>query len=105
MNVEDADEGSEARGTAYVGEHTPAAGHTVESTRAWNSWWDANFHIATENLLIPALGDAMGMIAKELRDEVKQLRELVTKLERELEQARADGVVALPRSGWKSNAA
>jgi hypothetical protein len=58
-----------------------------------------------ESVLIPADGDALGMNAEELRDEIEGLRDRIAKLERELEQARADGVVTLPRSAWKANTA
>jgi hypothetical protein len=47
----------------------------------------------------------MAMIWKEQSDEIKALHDRVAKLERELEEARADAVVTLPRSAWKSNAA
>jgi hypothetical protein len=84
---------------------TPAPGHTVESEAEWNNWWHANFDAVMERRIIPAVGEAMGMVWKELCDEIKGLHDRVAKLERELEQARADGVVTLPRSAWKSNAA
>jgi hypothetical protein len=45
------------------------------------------------------------MQAEKLCDEIDELRGRVAKLERELEQARADGIVTLPRSAWKANAA
>lgn len=37
--------------------------------------------------------------------ETEELRDRVAKLERELEQARADGVVTLARSAWKADVA
>jgi hypothetical protein len=90
---------------SYSVAHTPAPGHTVESERGWNDWWQANFRIAMEHNIIPPVGDALGEIRMQLRDEIKELRDRVTKLERDLEQARADSVVTLPRSAWRHNAA
>jgi hypothetical protein len=58
-----------------------------------------------ERLIAPAVGDVLGMKSVELRKEIKALRDRVAKLERELEQARADSLVTLPRSAWKHNAA
>ena len=89
----------------YSGAHGPAPGHTAESERGWNDWWQANFRIAMEHNIIPPVGDALGEIRMQLRDEIKELRDRVTKLERDLEQARADSVVTLPRSAWRHNAA
>src|SRR5215831_6928764 len=89
----------------YSGAHGPAPGHTAESERGWNDWWQANFRIAMEHNIVPAVGDALGMKSLELRTEIRDLRDRVTKLERELEQARADNVVTLPRSAWRHNAA
>ena len=100
-NAEDA---SVTRARDYSGDGAPAPGHTVESEAGWNNWWHANFAAEMERCIIPAVGDAMGMISKQLHDEVKDLRDRVAKLERELEQARADSVVTLPRSTWKHNA-
>lgn|SRR5262245_4777634 len=101
----DADDEFVTPAPAYTGEHTPASGHTVESERGWNSWWQANLDIAMEHNIVPAVGDAMGMIWKELGDEIKGLHDRVAKPERELEQARADSIVTLPRSAWRHNAA
>jgi hypothetical protein len=101
----DVDETFVTTAPIYTGARTPAAGHTVESEAGWNGWWQANLDIAMERNIVPAVGDPMGMIWKELSDEIKELRNRVAKLERELEQARADSVVTLPRSAWKSNAA
>jgi hypothetical protein len=83
----------------------PAAGHTVESEAGWNAWWRANFDARMDDVIIPAVGDALGMKSLELRTEIKELRDRVAKLERELEQARADSVITLPRSAWRHNAA
>jgi hypothetical protein len=85
----------------YTGTRTPAPGHTVESEAAWNDWWRANFDAVMERPIAPAVGDALGMKSVELRKEIKALRDRVAKLERELEQARADSLVTLPRSAWK----
>ena len=101
---DDAKDASVTRARVYSGERAPAPGHTVESEAGWNNWWHANFAAEMERCIIPAVGDAMGMISKQLHDEVKDLRDRVAKLERELEQARADSVVTLPRSTWKHNA-
>ena len=100
----DAEDASVTRARVYSGEGAPAPGHTVDSEAGWNSWWHANFAAEMERSIIPAVGDAMGMISKQLHDKVKQLHDRVAKLERELEQARADSVVTLPRSTWKHNA-
>jgi hypothetical protein len=101
----DADDAFVIPSSAYSVAHTPASGHTVESERGWNDWWRANFDVQMEHNIIPAVGDALGMKSLELRTEIKELRDRVTKLERELEQARADSVVTLPRSAWRHNAA
>jgi len=58
-----------------------------------------------ESLVTPVVGEALGRKSLELRTEIRELRDRVATLERELEQARADSVVCLPRSAWKSNAA
>ena len=84
---------------------TPASGHNIESEAAWNDWWRANFDVVMESFITPAVGDALGMKAVELREEIRALHDRVMKLERELEQARADAVIPLPRAAWKSNAA
>ena len=101
----DTDDASVTPAPAYGVAHTPAPGHTVESERGWNDWWRANFDVQMEHNIIPAVGDALGMKSLELRTEIKELRDRVTKLERELEQARADSIVTLPRSAWRHNAA
>jgi len=90
---------------SYSVANTPAPGHTVESERGWNSWWQDNFDIAMQNNIVPSVAYALGMKSRQLRTEIKELRDRVTKLERELEQARADSVVTLPRSAWRHNAA
>jgi hypothetical protein len=48
----------------YSGAHTSAPGHTVESEAGWNNWWHANFDAQMEHRIIPAVGDAMGMIGR-----------------------------------------
>jgi len=101
----DADDAFVTPAPAYSVAHTPAPGHTVESERGWNDWWHANFNIHMEHNIVPAVGGALGMKSLELRTEIKELRDRVTKLERDLEQARADSVVTLPRSAWRHNAA
>jgi hypothetical protein len=101
----DAEDGLITPAPVYAGVRTPAPGHTVESEAAWNDWWRANFDAVMENLITPAVGDALGMQSLELRKEIKTLRDRIAKLERELEQARADSVVPLPRSAWRHNAA
>src|SRR5262245_12015977 len=93
----DTDEAFVTPAAVYSGAHTPAPGHTFESETGWNNWWRAHFDVQMEHNIVPAVGDALGEIRMQLRDEIKELRDRVTKLERELEQARADSVVTLPR--------
>lgn len=57
-----------------------------------------------ESYLVPAVGDAL-VKSEELRDENEESRDRIAKLERELEQGRADSLVALPRSAWKHDVA
>src|SRR5262249_15890411 len=101
----DAEDAFVTRIPVYSGECTPAPGHTVESEAGWNNWWQANFDAQMEHNIIPAVGDALGEIRMQLRDEIKELRNQVAELKRELEQVRADSVVTLPRSAWRHNAA
>jgi len=102
---DDAQDASVTRVPVYSGERTPAPGHTVESEAGWNGWWQANFDAQMEHNIIPAVGDALGEIRMQLRDEIKELRNQVAELKRELEQVRADSVVTLPRSAWRHSAA
>jgi len=88
----DADDAFVTPAPAYSVAHTPAPGHTVESEAGWNGWWQANFDAQVEHNIIPAVGDALGEIRMQLRDEIKELRNQVAELKRELE-------------AWKSNAA
>jgi len=101
----DADDAFVTPAPASTVAHTPAPGHTVESERGWNDWWGANFDLQMEHNIIPTVGDVLGEIRLQLHDEIKELRDRVTRLERDLEQARADSVVTLPRSAWRHNAA
>jgi hypothetical protein len=71
----------------------------------WNNWWHANFRSVTDDEITEAVGYALHMTRKELSDEIATLRAQVAELRGELERARADNIIALPRSAWKHDAA
>jgi hypothetical protein len=73
------------------------------SITAWNAWLDASLDAFVEQRLIPAIGDALGRKAAELRREIRKLREQVTTLEMKLAdmQRREADVIELPAGSWR----
>ena len=94
---------------AQLAEPQQATTFSAHESEQWNHWAQQNARVVLDEL-DPVFGavdkcfEAMECRNAEHEQQIKELCNRVAKLERELEQVRADNVV-LPRSAWKSNAA